>query len=265
MSGPKQIERSGRADAGEPVGGPVPGGKPTPAASNNRGLRPLHIEDQENQDSILSPLGRCSHLQQAGKPHSGEAVEPPGAPVDGHRPAGEVEAIDARDEARVAPSVDLREDPETTLTRAPVAQPKGHSHRSGARANRPNQRTPRRHAQPKSREAWAEEFDWKKRLSRQQEQRVARAFGGRCVPGSGSLGEPGDVKAPGLFISCKSTKLKDLRAVESDHIVEVARQAEDEETTPVIAVDLASMPEDVDREWVLVPMRIFRGLLKVNR
>jgi hypothetical protein len=258
MNGPKhQKMRSGRADAGEPVGGPGSGGMPTSAAPTNRGLG-LPTQDQGNQDSILSPLGRCSHLLQAGKPRSGETVGP-------EVPAGEEEAIDARDEARVAPSADLHEVPERPSTHGTVAQPKGRRPRSKARAERPLQGIPRQHAQAKSRDVWADEFKEKKARASRHEQRIASAFKGRCVPGSGSLGESGDVKAPGLYVSCKSTKLRDLRIVECDHIIELARQAEDEGATPVIALEFPDIPGDVDRDWLLIPARTFRGLWRTQK
>ncbi|MCP4444740.1 MAG: hypothetical protein GY811_05245 [Myxococcales bacterium] len=90
------------------------------------------------------------------------------------------------------------------------------------------------------------------------ERRVARLLGGDLVPGSGSLGQPGDVRTAQFLISCKETSQKTFRVIQE--INKATAEAASVELTPAIVFHFTALPPHTERDWALVPLRVMASL-----
>ena len=97
-----------------------------------------------------------------------------------------------------------------------------------------------------------------KASSERHERRVARLLGGQRIPGSGSLGEVGDVKTDEFLVSCKRTTLQS-RKFGAD-IIDVWQQAESSPRSPAVVYEFTSLPEHIEKDWALVPLRFLAAL-----
>lgn len=125
-------------------------------------------------------------------------------------------------------------------------------------------RPPSHHRSPRSvtfqDEKRGRQLQISKAASQEHERRVAAALGGKTLPGSGSLGQPGDVRTDLLLVSCKYTDQRTLR-INVEDIEKASREADEQDLTPIMAFDLASVEAGCEGDWVLVPLRMFRALL----
>ncbi|MCP4446463.1 MAG: hypothetical protein GY811_14120 [Myxococcales bacterium] len=90
------------------------------------------------------------------------------------------------------------------------------------------------------------------------ERRVARLLGGKLVPGSGSLGQPGDIRTEKFLISCKETSQTTFRVIEE--IKKATAEAASEELMPAIVFHFTALPAHSERDWALVPLRVMASL-----
>ena len=98
-------------------------------------------------------------------------------------------------------------------------------------------------------------------LSKQQETRVAKRTGGLRTPASGSLPfAKGDVDGSITLIECKTTGKKSLR-IEQKWLAKISREAALKHRTPALTISFPDMADDVDQDWVMIPVGFFRSLL----
>lgn len=97
---------------------------------------------------------------------------------------------------------------------------------------------------------------------REQEDRVARAMGGRRMPASGSLPFlKGDVDN-GIFKSeCKLTVRKQL-SLKAAWFEKITREARLADRRPALTFQLLDPPPGVSRDWVCIPVDDFGRLLQ---
>lgn len=107
-------------------------------------------------------------------------------------------------------------------------------------------------------------MEQQKARSKAQEMRLAAVLGGRRVPGSGSLGAPGDVRTAKFLLQCKVTGQKTLRIDVAD-VEKIAREAAYEAKCPMMAFQLDAIGDRFDRDWVMLPMRALLGWLRDGR
>jgi hypothetical protein len=117
--------------------------------------------------------------------------------------------------------------------------------------------SPRLSAQ--SSRATAADLEKRKAASARHEKRVARLLHGRQMPGSGSLGQPGDVKTETFLISCKQTEGRTLRINVAD-LEQIVREAENEHRTPLMAFE-TTHHQGGEQDWAMLPVRALLGLL----
>lgn len=95
-----------------------------------------------------------------------------------------------------------------------------------------------------------------------QEHRVARAVRGRRQRGSGaSMYAKGDVVAPQFLLECKRTVHASL-SIKKAWLDKIAAEAAAAGKEPALAIEIAGGTDDAhgERDWVCVPLRIFRKL-----
>jgi hypothetical protein len=95
-----------------------------------------------------------------------------------------------------------------------------------------------------------------------QEERVAARTGGRRVPGSGaSPYAKGDVRLSRWLVECKKTEHASL-SIKKSWLVKISKQAVAIQKEPALAIEIQGGPQDAvcDRDWVLIPARIFEKL-----
>lgn len=106
-----------------------------------------------------------------------------------------------------------------------------------------------------------EQLQCQKRRSQAHEIFVARALGGRTTPGSGALGDPGDVDADLFRIECKESgaRIFKLRLAQIEKIyAEAVRCGQ----TPAMAFRFGSLQADVEQDWIMLPIRVLAALLE---
>jgi Holliday junction resolvase len=113
----------------------------------------------------------------------------------------------------------------------------------------------------KSKKKMPSAINTRKARSRTHEQHVARATGGDVVPGSGSLGSPGDVRTKVLLIDCKSTELRS-RPLDMEEIEKITAEAEAEGLTPALAFEFLGLKPGVEPDWALVPLRFIVAMTR---
>ncbi len=119
-------------------------------------------------------------------------------------------------------------------------------------------------ARPRSPASSGAISDIGKRLQKQKasasahERRVARLLGGKLVPGSGSLGQPGDVRTKMFLVSCKETSQTTFRVIEE--IKKAAAEAASEELMPAIVFHFTALSPHTVRDWALVPLQVMASL-----
>jgi Holliday junction resolvase len=99
--------------------------------------------------------------------------------------------------------------------------------------------------------------------STKQENRVAKEFGGKVTPGSGALAVKGDVQSNELHIECKTTS-KTQYTLRLDTLSTLAHEASVSGKIPVLALELHNEAKGIDRNWVVIPERIFKDLVGEN-
>jgi len=92
-----------------------------------------------------------------------------------------------------------------------------------------------------------------KRAATKHEADIAHLFGVNRIPGSGSLGIPGDVKTEELLISCKRTELRTYPLKLAD-LEEISRQAKEAGRIPAMAIRSEAVAPDVERDWLMLPV-----------
>ncbi len=101
--------------------------------------------------------------------------------------------------------------------------------------------------------------------SKAQEAFIAEHLGGRVVPGSGALGEVGDVRVERgplpILVECKLSKDRTFR-LDLAAIEQLSVQADAEGLTPALALRIEAATGDVEHDWLAVPLRVFVSLLR---
>lgn len=95
-----------------------------------------------------------------------------------------------------------------------------------------------------------------------QEERVARVVGGRRVPGSGaSMFAKGDVRSEHFLVECKRTEHASL-SLKKEWLDKISAEAATEGREPALAIEIAggALSAHGEREWIMIPLRIFRKL-----
>lgn len=103
-----------------------------------------------------------------------------------------------------------------------------------------------------------ERLQQQRAASVEHEERIAALVGGTRVAGSGSLGELGDVRTAELLISCKQTT-QTTRKIVAD-IIEVCGLADSASRTPTLVYEFLSLPDQVEKDWALVPLRVLAAM-----
>ena len=105
-----------------------------------------------------------------------------------------------------------------------------------------------------------EAINARKAQSRVHEERIARVLDGTRVPGSGGLGERGDVRTPLVLVSCKRVDQRQA-TIDLGWLEEIYEDAEAEGLTPALALELPQLKEGVERDWVALPLRVVASLI----
>lgn len=94
------------------------------------------------------------------------------------------------------------------------------------------------------------------------EDRIAKAVGGRRVPGSGSsMFAKGDVNEDSFLIECKLTEAGSLR-VKQSWLEKITSEAEAQGKMPALAIEIQGGDRRLaERDWIAVPRSVFRRLL----
>jgi len=74
------------------------------------------------------------------------------------------------------------------------------------------------------------------------------------VAGSGSLGQPGDIRTELFLISCKETSRATFNF--AAEIIKATTEAVGEELTPAIVFHFTALPPNIEGDWALIPLRI---------
>lgn len=89
------------------------------------------------------------------------------------------------------------------------------------------------------------------------EERVAQITGGNMTAGSGNqLHRKGDVRAKDFLVEAKQTDGAGMR-VEVAWLEKISREALGDEREPALALSFDNIAHDVDRDWIMVPARLF--------
>jgi hypothetical protein len=98
-----------------------------------------------------------------------------------------------------------------------------------------------------------------------QENRVAKAIGGRRQKASGALpGAKGDVRAVELLAECKRTDKKSI-SITIDYLQKITQEAGYYGKIPCVAIEIQSPPKFVNKDWILLPAGFVNELLEVYR
>jgi hypothetical protein len=98
-------------------------------------------------------------------------------------------------------------------------------------------------------------------MAKKQEKRVAKRSDGRRTPASGALPfAKGDVETRIHLLECKTTGKKSLR-VEQKWLAKIARESRMKLRDPGLVVSFPDMPSDVEQDWVMLPLNVFRRLV----
>ena len=100
-----------------------------------------------------------------------------------------------------------------------------------------------------------------------QEDRVAARTGGKRVRGSGaSMYSKGDVRSvpagdTEFMIECKQTIHKSI-SIKWDWLKKITNEAMAQQCEPAVSIEIKGGTEDglTDRDWVMIPLRVFNKL-----
>jgi hypothetical protein len=106
----------------------------------------------------------------------------------------------------------------------------------------------------------------------EQENRLAKRFGGKRVGGSGanyhSKGDVRDVyvRDKEFLIEAKQTKKASI-SVKWDWLKKISREAEDNNCEPALAIEIKGGEFDstTDRDWVMIPARVFEEFRRLTK
>ena len=101
-------------------------------------------------------------------------------------------------------------------------------------------------------------------VAAQHERDVARSLDGTCQPGSGAFDRKGDVLTEFLLLECKQTGLKSYR-IRTKDVEKISRQAASQERSPSMAFRFDSMAAGMERDWLMIPLRVAAELLRRNK
>jgi len=97
---------------------------------------------------------------------------------------------------------------------------------------------------------------------RAQEDRIAKAIGGRRVPGSGaSMFAKGDVSQDRFLVECKLTEKASL-SVKQSWLEKITAEAEAQGKYPALSIEIQGGERRLaERDWIAVPRSVFQRLL----
>ena len=105
----------------------------------------------------------------------------------------------------------------------------------------------------------------KRKKSMDQEDRIAKAVGGKRQKASGALpGARGDVRSVELLNECKRTDKKSI-SISIEYLQKITKEASFYNCIPSVSIEIASPPKFVNRDWVLLPAGFVKELLEVYR
>lgn len=97
---------------------------------------------------------------------------------------------------------------------------------------------------------------------KRQEHRLAKSLGGMRQPLSGAIpGMKADVKLDRFLIEAKTTAAQSL-SLKVAWLCKIDAEAAACSREPALAIDFQNMPDMFTREWVLIPLSVFQGLLE---
>ena len=104
-----------------------------------------------------------------------------------------------------------------------------------------------------------------RKKSMDQEDRIAKAVGGKRQKASGALpGARGDVRSVELLNECKRTDKKSI-SISIEYLQKITKEASYYNCIPSVSIEIASPPKFVNRDWVLLPAGFVKELLEVYR
>jgi len=109
-------------------------------------------------------------------------------------------------------------------------------------------------------------FEQCSRTPTEQEDRVARVVRGHRQRGSGaSMYAKGDVSSDHFLIECKRTEHASL-SLKKAWLDKISREAAAVSKEPALAIEIAGGPDDAhgSREWIMIPLRVFRKMTEVT-
>jgi len=111
-----------------------------------------------------------------------------------------------------------------------------------------------------------------KSISREQEDRVARRLNSRPNRNSGAgkiparsrytklrVGGKGDVPTNLLLIECKTTEKASI-PLQQGHLIKISREAGLQMKSPAMVLSFPVMPDDVEQDWLVVPLAVWEKL-----
>ena len=111
---------------------------------------------------------------------------------------------------------------------------------------------------------WEPEKESVKRRSLKTEARIARELGGRTTPGSGNQGWPsgkGDIAHPKFMVECKETEGSRI-GVNPKVLRKLFQESAAVGKDPVLVLTALGMPEPIPKDWVCVPLEVFKAIFK---
>ena len=97
--------------------------------------------------------------------------------------------------------------------------------------------------------------------ARRHEQDTARVLPGKLTPGSGSLGQPGDIDTILFLVECKYHSGRAIE-IRLDVLEKIDREARAAGKTPLLALRFPDVKGGTPRDWVLGPIALAVSAIK---
>lgn len=92
------------------------------------------------------------------------------------------------------------------------------------------------------------------------EKRLAKELGGSRVPASGALdGAKGDISTKDFLIDSKETGAKSI-VVTSQQLNKISKEAREAGRDPALILTLEGAQLGTSKEWVCIPLRVFKEM-----
>jgi len=101
-----------------------------------------------------------------------------------------------------------------------------------------------------------------KQIANETEARLAKDLGGRTVPASGALdGAKGDVSTADFLIDSKQTGAASI-IVSAKQLNKITKEAREANRKPALKLQLEGIQLGVAKEWMLIPLHVFKEITR---